>query len=397
MQFLSVVEIAPIPLYLAVASPLSISTQDSRTEQWLRKTFLNTLLNQDDQSTSRWWEASRPDSPLGILVSVLLPDDPARAKTPCVTEVLLYASSYRTERGPPSSSIGSSLSENNALSIKAMALSSDLICQTTTPPASPVIEHAPTDGVFLPSRFPTEAVQVNEPPVRKRKSATDAFDEATERRKRSRRKGGEGVSTTAVTKIETQPATSGNRRQSSDTQGQLSRSPSVSSSRPPTAINVGSRPSALSRMESVSNAPAAQDTESKNKDLISRIVMAGMRLHGLSQSKKRKSRVGSSVPSPAVDGTFEELEAERKNDEEFKLIYHQAFKGTCLAFRSTIATKPLQSATDAVRDVADRLLSIFCGDPLAGDLGHGVNRTSSAGDAVFDFPCAQQVTIGTLT
>ena len=382
---------------MAVASPLSVSTQNQSTEQWFRNTFLNTLPDQDEEIPTRWWESSRPDSPLGILVSVQSRHDAAQAKIPRITEVLFYASSYGSVQQPPLNPAGSSLSENNAFCIKAVALSSDLVCQEITPPASPVTEHVGTDGVFFPSKFSTEAVQINEPPVRKRKSATDAFDEATERRKKSRRKGGEGVSATAATKIDTQPAAFGHRRQSSDTHRALSRSPSISSSRPTTAMAAGNRPSTLSRMESVSTVSVPQDIETKNRDLISRVVMAGMRLHGLSQSKRRKSRAGSSAPSPAVDATFQELEVERKSDEEFKLTYHQAFKGTCLAFRRTIAVKPLQSATDAVRDISDRLLAIFCNDPFADGLGSGMDQTLGTRCGGFDLPSSQQAPIATLT
>lgn len=118
--------------------------------------------------------------------------------------------------------------------------------------------------------------------------------------------------------------------------------------------------------------PDATDIETKNKELISRIIMAGMRLYGLSQSRNRKSRASSSLPSPVVDLSFEEVEAERKNDEEFKLIYHQAFKGTCFAFRASITERSLQGWSEAVRDVADKLLAVFCEGPLRKGVEHVV-------------------------
>lgn len=105
--------------------------------------------------------------------------------------------------------------------------------------------------------------------------------------------------------------------------------------------------------------------ESKNKDLVSRMVMAGMRVHGLSQSKSRKPRPGSVAPSQDVDTNDKDIEMDRKNDEEFKLIYHQAFKGTCFAFRLNIAIEDLQPFSEIMRDTVDQLLSIFCIDPLS--------------------------------
>ena len=54
----------------------------------------------------------------------------------------------------------------------------------------------------------------------------------------------------------------------------------------------------------------------------------------------------------------------RHNDEEYKLIYHQVFKGTCFAFRQHMAGLPLQTHTEALRDSVDKFLTVFCYDPL---------------------------------
>lgn len=400
LQFLSIVETTHIPLYLAVGSPFSVSTSSPDTERWFHDIFLNQVLRHKDYNGARWWEAARQDSPLGVLVAVPGANNVLQSSKPRVTELLFYASRSENVFGTPQTPCSSFQSPNHAgsdgsepqttLNVHAIALSSDLLlpAQTTTPPASPIPDDGEIGAYFLPHSFSLGAEVINEPPVRKRKNATDAFDRASERRKKARRKGGEGVSFAAATKADTQTAPVSHRRCSSNTQPAplqtkpLSRSPSITSSRPPTAVPSAARPSTLSRVQSVTAIPDAPDIETKNKDLVSRIVMAGMRLYGLSQSKIRKSRASSSAPSPAVDATFEELEAERRNDEEFKLIYHQAFKGTCFAFRAIIAERNLQLWSEAIRDTADKLLAIFCSDPL-NSLESDMDKVTPAGREAF--------------
>lgn len=149
------------------------------------------------------------------------------------------------------------------------------------------------------------------------------------------------------------------------------------------------RRSTLSRVQSLSTLPApaegADETiEAKNKDTISRIVMAGMRLYGLSQSKaRRKSRVSSGAASPALDTCFEEQEAERKQDEEYKLVYHQVFKGVCFAFRAHIAAKALQVHSHALQEIVDKLLAIHCTDPLAEGLPGAPDKLTPGGRKAF--------------
>ena len=299
---------------------------------------------------------------------------------PPVTEVLFYASHEdQLQTRPPTSPYcspaphtGSEMKSQPKLSVHAIALSSDLLYQAReaepTPPASLVAEDVDVEAVFLPSAFPAAEEVINEPPVRKRPNAADVFDEASERRKRARRKGGQGVSAAAAPKCGTSQMPSlRHRRSESIVQSvplqtrPLSRSPSVASSRPATAAAAGTKRSALSCVENVTTAPSGHGVEAKNKDLISRMVMAGMRLYGLSQSRHRKSR----PTTPAVDINPENTEWERVKEAEYKLIYHQVFKGTCFAFRSGITSRNLQLFTNTVRETADKLLAMFCDDPLS--------------------------------
>lgn len=66
--------------------------------------------------------------------------------------------------------------------------------------------------------------------------------------------------------------------------------------------------------------------------------MAAMRMYGLQQRKKNKSRQGSVAPGVDVPKqlSVEEAAEEAAKDEEFKLIYHQTYKGAVLALVSDI-------------------------------------------------------------
>lgn len=170
------------------------------------------------------------------------------------------------------------------------------------------------------------------------------------------------------------------RRSASSNQASLqtrpaSRASSVSSVRPPTAregsIPAQSKRSSLARVQSVAEKPLPDEKlslEAKNKEIISKVVMAGMRLYGVVPSKTRKSRSNSTVASPALDASFADLDIERRNDEEYKLMYHQIYKGTCFAFRQHIAVKSLALHTEALRETVDKFLGIHCNDPLVGGI-----------------------------
>ncbi|KAK3698388.1 hypothetical protein LTR37_016958 [Vermiconidia calcicola] len=403
LQLLSVVEVSRIPLHLMVGSPCTVTACQPEIQNW----FTNILLGQtpeDDGNSDRWWETARPDSPLGILVGVKHSKNAASLLGPCITELLFYASRDVTAYGTPPTPPTSSPAENGippygqpreqTLNVNAIALSSHLLhCPQDaepTPPASPLPEDESIDAIFLPQAALATSEIINEPPVRKRRSAADAFDEASERRKKARRKGGEGVAAAAAAPTPDSQMPSLKHRRSVSTNQPvplqtrpLSRSPSIASSRPPTAATAQPKPSALSRVESVTGQMDGSNVEAKNKDMISRVVMAGMRLHGLSQSKSRKSRAGSSAPSPVVEPTFDEFEAERKRDEEYKLIYHQVFKGSCFAFRATMGAQSLQPFSEAVRDVVDKLLAMFCNDPLTDGVTGSLDKLTPGGRKAF--------------
>ena len=112
--------------------------------------------------------------------------------------------------------------------------------------------------------------------------------------------------------------------------------------------------------------------------------MAGMRLYGLSQSKSRKLRPSSGTASPALDVTFDDAHDEaRRKDEEYKLVYHQVLKGVCFAFRRHVRFAALQLHAESLRDTIDRLLALFCNDPLQAGLQGMVDELTPGGRKAF--------------
>ncbi|WPH01199.1 Hypothetical protein R9X50_00403500 [Acrodontium crateriforme] len=397
LRFLSVVETAQIPLHLILGPRYALFSAEQRVERWFRSILLGAS-SAMKQNSRRWWQSAALDSPLGILVAVdQTTSDLTRSTSPRVTELLFYASKVDDDK--------------NSIEIHATLLSSELLCQAPqpTPPASPLVDNGEVHAVFLPPPVITRPEIIHELKGRKRKTVTDTFDEATERRQKARRQGGEGVSAAAASKTTDSLPTLKHCRSGSGTANglgnvhvqtrPLSRSPSLSGSyqipplpRTTGSVEPGKRSSSLSLVQA---APALASEESKNKDLISRIVMAGMRLYGLSQSRARanKSRQPLATTtggmSHALDASTTSIDSQaetaRAKDDEYKLIYHQVFKGVCFAFRTHIHSPTLSLHSNALRDMVDRLLNIFCSDPLqmgSGSAGVG-NEVTPGGRKAF--------------
>ena len=339
---------------------------------------------------------------MGILVAVET-DSKTYNGTPRITELLLVASRSHLVLGqrlptPPASSpfevaADAGSSEAQVLQVLALAISSDLLLPANlpSPPISPALDDCETiPAIFLPQSLQQASETIHEPPTKRQKITISSLDQAKARRDAAHRVGGESISAAAAAAATAKPDLS-HRRISSNTNTPLqtrplSRSPSIASSRPGSVRvpnPVESKPSTLSRVQSLSGIPIeanpeatiAANTETKNKDAIARVVMAGMRLYGLSQSNRKtrdkQQRSGSASPAiPVVDESItpEALERERKNDEEYKAVYHQVYKGLCFTFRAHMQTMLLQGYTDALREAADKLLAMFCNNPLANGL-----------------------------
>lgn len=89
--------------------------------------------------------------------------------------------------------------------------------------------------------------------------------------------------------------------------------------------------------------------------------------------------------SETASKTIYDVQIEREKDEEFKLVYHQVYKGVCVVFRKYIDGFDLKSCTAALQECVDRLLVLFCSDPLADAAGDAlrVEDATPSGRVVF--------------
>ncbi|KAK4580273.1 hypothetical protein LTR86_000476 [Recurvomyces mirabilis] len=402
LRFLSLVEIDCLPLHVFVGPLYAVTTSCDQTKHLFSQMLLPVEHGQDG-SDSQWWQTASNNTKLGLLVKVESSSVQLDQTSGAATEMLFYTALVAHTAGnptPPQSPPASAQSRivetiGNRYELRAIAVCSHLLTRSAnlTAPSSPGTHDVDQEAVFLP-RVGAEAQDiVHEPPVRKRKSVNDTFDQAAERRKKARRGGGGGVAAAAAVKQEFSFPSLGHRRAASGSDSQitiapsrpLSRSPSISSSRPGTARLGSEAPkrSGLSRVQSVALTAPENMTETRNKEIISRIVMAGMRLYGLSQSKRRKSKTGSALASPAAELSFDMLDAERQQDQEYKVVYHQVYKATCFTFRRYIAIDNLSARSEALRQTADNLLGMFCNDPLKAGLPTIVDEYTPGGRKAF--------------
>jgi hypothetical protein len=377
LQFLSVVEVSRIPLCLAAGPPCSVYTASGRTGQWFNDILLSSTQQTEeiDDRHQEWWRSDLRQSVLGILTKVIEISDTS-GTIRGITEVLFYGVVERPEAQsspptpPPSSphsnaiDVSASTTNQHYIRVQAIPLSSHILTHIPSPPQSPGrLASARDDAQFLPSI--EELKSATEKNEAKRKRVFDVFDEAEESRRKARRKGGHGVAAAAskIDEINTlvgqkktkNPVKPKGNADTSDTgrtaesqssrsrlgesnpgspiegpsHRPLSRSPSISLSRKGTLEGI--KRSSLSHITSVNEAGTI---EGRNKETISRFVMAGMRLYGLQQRKKQghSRRDSQSLPTAAVPINSEDA----ANDENYKLVYHQTYKGVVFAFVSIL-------------------------------------------------------------
>ncbi|KIV99100.1 hypothetical protein, variant 2 [Verruconis gallopava] len=271
-------------------------------------------------------------------------------------------------------------------------------------PSSPKALPAGTNAEFLPPLAALHAASLAA--EKKRKQVANVFDEATERKRKARRSGGEDLATAASVQndsinylvgqkrpkrsLKTQTSISGhfptkhfheqsvavNFQSSRSRTGSLSGIPhdaqdkmlscSPSAQSDPCTANL--RPAVDSRarhltLSRVSSLQATSTTEERNKEIISRLVMAGMRLYGLQPRKRvghvrRHSEMSTQVQTNTTDTNLQTS----SKDDEYKLVYHQTYKGAVFALRHVISSKPLYLDPTEIQDIVDKLLTIFCGD-----------------------------------
>lgn len=389
-------------------------TLSEATEAWFESLLLSVPITAaQSQGAQNWWTLARAQSPIGILVQV--ENQVVESLKLKVTEVLFYGTIAASPgEGPPTPP--SSQNNPNAwpgllpeLRVHALPLSSDLLYKNA--PSSVVSiaqllsateQTGEIEAQYLPPLH--EPLTVPRSPKRKR----DLFEEATLARRKAKGKGGQGVAAAAARASELQRPYTHRKSTSIDSKAspfpdsrpssahgaiprqqarQLPRSPSITSevrplSRKDTVDGLGRR-SHLSRVDTISSLPEEPTTESRNKEALTKVVMAAMRMHGMQQRKKTKPRRASMAPGlDEHQSLAEEVTAEdTAKDEEYKQIYHQTYRGAVLALvctttrllcsllttfqRNHMTEKPLHAQPDRMRDLVEQFLALFLNDPLA--------------------------------
>ena len=434
LHFLSLVDVASIPLYLVVGPSLEVCFHSQTTQQWIENSMFPTKDNELDPKypEDSWWVRASGQLERGILLKVEDEASNGTQGTQNVTELLLYATVSVAAHGkttlpiptcssPPNGSATASLPDIDASAvwkIYALPLSSQLLRRAA-------IVESPSAEISNGAQFlapPTEDDVDDQRLPYKRKKMTSLFENATQQRKRLKRRGGDGISKAMATydtypptfqhveKLQTadslveasesRPAARASLQRASSTVSTSNLEPSRPSSRRETFIN-GKRTS-VRRVESLSLpresscvSECNSSIEQQNKTALTRIVMAGMRVHGLQQRKRSNKPHGNNELPPG------DLETQLPNtltedDGEYKLVYHQTFRAACFAFRLHIATTLF--TLEALREVVDRLLAIFCTDPLIvdgfGGTSSNMTETVCKIESPFDPPSTNNYTVG---
>ena len=360
------VRLSGIPLYLAAGPSLELSTSNTDTAAWLH----SRLVPPDDIESERLklHMTSSRQLDVGILLKV-----EGLGSSDEVTGLLLYAEvQNQKDSSPvqllelPKTPAGSSAHPFFLLKVYALPLCSEIIKK--------------------PHTFTGEEVPDLSRPLsssNKRKSLTDLFEDAALQRRKFNGRGGERVLKALSTHSEAggqqgsgplliaeEVMENANHvrkslsRASSVTAGSNSAEASLASQ----GANAHGKRSSLRHMENASSLhqPSAAgngriDYAEQNRVALAKVVMAGMRLYGLQQRKKRANQ-----PQHTSDMKQHFLTADSDNfddgADEYKLIYHQTFKAAIFSFRYQISSHLLGQET--MRDVVDRLLDIFCSNHM---------------------------------
>ena len=381
LRFLSNVHIPGIPLYLAVGPPTEVSTSNADTAAWLQDKL--TPEDEDSRGISDSWS----HAPRQLDIAILLGVEGAGPHSK-VTEILLYAEVQNQEQDRPILSRSSPFSPSSDvlpdlpttpvfLKVYALPLCSSIIAQAR-------IASGRAATGYPEKTFPSflKDGKAEELTIHKRKKLGHLFDDATLQRRRFNGRGGE-----RILKAMSDPDNVSDHQGSTLMSGgeeaigapsysprSLSRNSSVKVERNSTETTTKSQGamahsqgSSLHRAESVLSLHEASvtcDNDSgfaqQNKAALTKVVLAGMRLHGLQQKKKRVSQLevlnAKQKPPLAASELFKD------GADEYKLIYHQTFKAAVFAFRAHFSNQMLSQ--DVMRDVVDQLLILFCTDPM---------------------------------
>ena len=407
LHFLSHVEVAQIPLYLAAGPSCGVSTRDEATAKWLTEALLGCeeCVLDADASREPWWPHFGRQSENGILLKVKTQNEEERGIRISVTEMLLYAADIEPDTAlptpsassvpaPPDWDVADAVNQGEkTVKVYALPLCSNNVGRAKLSIESylptPIEVQSDSQAYFLPNTHGT--ARVPQPSHQKRQSISTLFDDATKKRRKLKGRGGESISQ-AMAGIDRPPSQHGlpekqeapqpqqndPRRKSLPRASSMTPVPGLDYSRPASRsgpLAHGKR-SSMHRVESVispRDSPGPPESDGshaqQNKAALTKIIMAAMRLHGLQQKKKPASK--SQFPSQATLHTETSAVAIEAED-EYKLVYHQTFKAAAFTFRKYLDAKIIPQ--EAMRDVVDQLLMMFCTDPL------NTNRVTDCGD-----------------
>ena len=351
LDFIDYIDAARIPLHLATGPSYAVETDSEETEDWfsdvlLREAVGGTSIDSDPdfsatQAAMPWYETPQLQSSVGVLVKVFA--KPGQSVYPRITELLFYASKrvdLAIAKLPVSArdSLHLELPDNrregerpgtegpaNPVNLFALPLSSDLLYESSRVLTTSPIKEG--EARFL---LPSDRVRTGEPSPRKQNNLDGIFDEAANRRKRARGQGGRSISLAASRGLISPTTPQLRIADSRDLKGVeacRSQSPSCNLSLPETTITNESDRALLS-MTLTSSLYSETSNEVHNKQAISRIVMAGMRMHGLQQCKASGKNIAArNAKRPSQADMHDE-----SGNPEFKEVYHQTYKGTLFVF-----------------------------------------------------------------
>ena len=428
LQFLSLVEVARIPLYLAAGPSCIVSTTNEATTRWLNKALLDYEESDlsGDASRKPWWRYPCMQSDNGVLLKVETRNEEEHGIQNVVTEILFFAAvadsspELSTTLAPSPAFRAGDLDDDldqNGKTIKVFALP---ICSNviglvndSMKVCSPSSQDSPSarQACFLP--YTDDQARITRLAPQKRQSITTLFEDATQKRRKLKTRGGESISQT-MAGIDRLPSQHGMRekqdapqpKENDSRRKSLSQVSSVTpvygpeAPRPPSrsGLLANGKRSSLHRMESANllhNSPTLPDAngsyEQQNRAAMTKVLLAAMRLHGIQQKKKPHSQ---SQPPKQVTSHNTKSNIADEVEDEYKLVYHQTFKAAMFTFRKHFNAYLISQET--MRDVVDRLLVMFCTDPMTAE--HAPNgggflesqaRNGFPSSSLFDKPSSQ--------
>lgn len=396
LLLLSLVEVSRIPLYLAAGPSCAVSTTNEVTTRWLTEALLDYQESDrhEDASSEEWWSRLGGQSKTGILLRVGTENEEENGIRGGVTEVLLYAAVAPVDpiiSIPPAPSSLTPPDEDTqdttqgagkTVNVFALPLCSNIISTAAqlkkTCPPTPTESQSSGQACFLPHTH--DPTRLSKPAPQKRQNISTLFEDATQKRRKSKGRGGESISQ-AMAGIDRLPLQRElqDKHEASQLQRDDPRRKSftrtssmtpVPGSEPPRPISSGplahGKRSSLHRVESALSpreSPVLPDGDGsyaqQNKVALTKVVMAALRLHGLQQKKRPRSK---SQPPDQVTTNTETSIIANEADDEYKLVYHQTFKAASFTFRRYFNAQLISQET--MREVVDRLLTIFYTDPI---------------------------------